>query len=331
MVVSISAAVPKRLGSQPCLTSRSCIPVLERMFVGSRVSQPGGRHFKKRRTSSFVASLRALAHAHWISTLALLMLGACAPKLSAGEWQCPADGGASGAASQAPAATDPVTVPWSTGFEDGFCDYANVAGFCYGDDPYLVVSEPHRPGGRVAAEFKVVGGSWNQTRCVRQGVLPESAYYGAWYFIPQALQKAENWNLWHFQGADDQNVRPLPALWDVTLFTGPPAGGWELGVRDYLASQDGSIYLGPNHAPVPIGSWFHIELFLKRASDSTGKIALYQDGVLLLERADLKSDASPFTQWYVGDWAQNATPADSSLYVDDVSISATLSPANATP
>lgn len=226
-----------------------------------------------------------------------------------------------------------MTVPWSTSFEDGFCDYPSVdgAGFCYGDDPYLLVTEPHRPGGNLAAEFKVKGDGLKQTRCVRQGAFPESAYYGAWYFIPEALQEAPNWNLWHFQGGEITDTR-LDGYWDVTLVKIGQSGDWELVVRDPLSAPPAiTTYSGADHKPVPIGKWFHIELFLKRASDSTGKVALYQDGVLLFERANLKSNASPFTQWYVGDWAENATPANSSLFVDDVTIRATPSPTSATP
>jgi len=227
--------------------------------------------------------------------------------------------------------TDPVTLPWSTGFEEGFCDYAKVAGYCYGDQPYVLVTEPHRPGGRFAAEFKVVAGEQNQTRCVRQGVLPESAYYGAWYFIPEALtdQGRAGWNLWHFTGGDAPDPR-LPSLWDVTLVKGLQAGDWELVVYDPLAPPNDSTYRGTEHKTVPIGKWFHIELFLKRAADMTGEIALYQDDVKLFDKVNLKSDASKFSQWYVGDWAEEATPADSSLYVDDVSIRATRSSASAT-
>ena len=257
--------------------------------------------------------------------------------MSAGDWQCQiegqaSDGGASdGGASQGPLPTDPVTVPWSTGFEDGFCGYEKVAGYCYGDAPYVVVTAQHHDG-RVAAEFKVNGGAMNQTRCVRQGVFPESAYYGAWYFIAEPLtDPGSAWNLWHFTGGDGPN-QPLRALWDVTLVKGSQAGDWELVVYDPLAAppNDGT-YRSADHRSVPIGSWFHIELFLKRATDGSGKIALYQDGVLLFEQANLKSDVSKFTQWYVGDWAEKAMPADSSLYVDDVSISATLAATSAIP
>jgi len=267
-----------------------------------------------------------------MSMLAALPVAfACAPKVSAGVWQCSDDGGTSdGGASSAPADTDPVAVPWSTGFEEGFCDYTEVAGYCYGDQPYVLVTEPHHLGGRFAAEFKVEGDGWKQTRCVRQGVLPEAAYYGAWYFIPEALtDPGTAWNLFHFTGGDSSDAR-LPSLWDVHLGKISQTEDWELVVYDPVSPPPNNIYRGADHKRIPFGKWFHIELFLKRATDATGEIALYQDGVLLFERVNLKSDASKFSQWYVGDWAEGATPANSRLYVDDLSISATLSSASAT-
>lgn len=264
---------------------------------------------------------------------ALPVFASCAPKLNAGEWQCAgADAGAAGT-SQSSAITDPVPVPWSDGFEDGFCDYLRKdgPGYCYGDEPYVLVTEPHRPGGHFAAEFKVIGGQMNdnQTRCVRQGELPLAAYYGAWYYIPQAPNDQSVWNLWHFQGGDDPDSQH--DLWDVSLANGAQAGQWELMVLDRPSGFENYRRTDNPRIPIPIGSWFHIELFLKRASDATGEIALYQDGLLLFDRMNLKSDASKFTQWYVGDWAHSDTPENSSLYVDDMSIRATLSSTSATP
>jgi hypothetical protein len=299
--------------------------------VGPWVSHFRERRFEKRGCGAFVATLPKLTRAISIFSLAgLLAAGACAPKVSIGEWQCSAqDGGADDGASPA-SKTDPVPVPWSNGFEDGFCDYQTPdgPGYCYGDKPYVLVTEPHRPGGQFAAEFKVIGDQQNQTRCVRQGELPESAYYGAWYFIPEALQSVTVWDLWHFTAGDPSSPN-LPGLWDVRLSKIGTSGDWELVVFDPLAPVNNQTYQGPDHKPVPIGSWFHIELFLKRASDSTGEVRLYQDGALLFDQTNLKSDASKFSQWYVGDWASGPTPLDSSLYVDDISIGATLS--SATP
>jgi len=289
------------------------------MLVGFRVSKLSDCRQQNRKRLAAVALLRGLRSVALAATFAaLLVLAACAPKLNAGDFECSADGGASDGASARPLETDPVTVPWSTGFEERACDYTSIANYCYGDEPYVFVSEPHH-GGHFAAEFKVAP---KETRCVRGGVFPESAYYGAWYYIPEALIAVKSaWNLWHFQaGADPDSLHDL---WDLNLSKGARAGEWELTILD--RPDNFASYRGSEHIPVPIGHWFHIELFLKRAADTNGEIRLYQDGVLLFEQTKLKSDASKFTQWYVGDWADGATPSTSSLYVDDVSISAMLS------
>jgi hypothetical protein len=307
------------------------------VLVGFRVSLFRERQLNRRKRCWSVAFCREIFPIGSVFA-GLALVGACAPKVSAGEWQCPSDGGASDDGTSPPSLTDPLTVPWSTGFEPAeqqaplalgqpqfanFCDYLKAGGYCYGDEPYTPVTEPHH-GGRFSAEFKVVDDKENQTRCVRQGILPASAYYGAWYFIPEPLKDVRSaWNLWHFKGRDTP-LEPLHDLWDVTLAKGQ-AEDWELVVYDRLAPPNNSTYRSEDYKRVPIGSWFHIELFLKRASDATGEIRLYQDGTLLFERVNLKSDASKFSQWYVGNWADGATPPDSSLYVDDVSISATLS------
>ncbi|MES1175601.1 MAG: hypothetical protein ABUL62_14870 [Myxococcales bacterium] len=242
-------------------------------------------------------------------------IAGCAPKLNAGEWQCPNDGGA-----PAPAPTDTVALPWSAGFEDRFCDYTEVAGNCYGDDPYtLTTEEVHN--GRFAAKF-VAMGDGGQTRCIRRGVLPDAAYYGAWYYIPVApIPPGKTdpnynrvlWNLFHFQSPDQPN------LWDVSLRP-DSKGDWDLFIYDPYA---GRLFSGPDPSPVPIGSWFHIEFFLKRAPDATGAFALYQDDTLLVEANNLKSDYSKYTEWYVGNLGERLQPPDSTLYVDDVSIRAT--------
>lgn len=284
--------------------------------------------------SSSVAFLRRSAHIGTILVFAALpAVAACAPRLDAGQWQCLQSTAGSAGAAQSPAQTDPVPVPWSDGFENGFCDYLRKdgPGYCYGDEPYVLVAEPRRSG-HFAAEFKAVGDLQNQTRCVRQGELPETAYYGAWYYIPEALMDAEvAWNLWHFQGGDDPDSQH--DLWDVSLGNGdgPNKGKWDLMVLDRPSGFANYRRAEDKRISIPIGSWFHVELFLKRSADATGEIALYQDGVELFHETNLKSEASKFTQWYIGNWAGKATPPDSTLYVDDVSISATQSPISATP
>ena len=131
-------------------------------------------------------------------------LAACSPELTVGTWTCP-NPETTAMASE----TDPVAVPWSTSFEDQFCDYTQLAGFCYAEDnaSYTTVTSPVHSG-QFAAAFSVVAGDTNghQTRCVRQGLLPAAAYYGAWYFIPASATNTALWNLIHFQGGDRKSV-----------------------------------------------------------------------------------------------------------------------------
>jgi len=198
------------------------------------------------------------------------MLASCEPELNVGTWMCaPNDAGA----------MDVIAAPWSTGFENQFCDYTELAGFCY-EEPgasYTTVTSPVHSG-RFAAAFKVTAGVTNgyQTRCVRQGVLPTAAYYGSWYFIPARAKNSALWNLVHFQGGDPSGQH---GLWDISLVNGA-SGELEVVVFDFLNSMSRRP---AKPVPIPIGSWFHLELYLKRAADRTGEVALYQDGQQLLD------------------------------------------------
>src|SRR5262245_13516037 len=152
--------------------------------------------------------------------LAIPFALACEPKLVAGTWDCPK-------VTSADAGTDPaldpdlapIAIPWSSGFEDGFCGFTRVGGFCYqtGDDTFTAVTSPVHSGSK-SAEFKISaeppGGG--QARCVRRGQLPAAAYYGAWYYIPVAATDLDNWNLFHFQTGSGEEGAPLHGIWDIT-------------------------------------------------------------------------------------------------------------------
>jgi hypothetical protein len=182
----------------------------------------------------------------------------------------------------------------------------------------LVSSPVHS--GHFAAAFRVVtgaGSTVSQVRCARQGALPKAAYYGAWYFIPASEANLDNWNLFHFQGGV---VGTLHGLWDVTL-TSQADGSLHLLVRDFLHS---TTVQASNVPAVPIGSWFHIQTYFKRATDNTGEFALYQDGQLAADVTNVNTDDTDFGQWYLGNLAISLTPPESTVYLDDVTISDTL-------
>lgn len=238
------------------------------------------------------------------------------------------------ASSNADASTDallegglePLVVPWSTGFETGnFDDWSEPpeAGYCYvagSGSRFDIVTTPVHSG-KYAAAFQVdtsgTSGSLppeaSQTRCVRQGAPPSSAYYGAWYYVPATALNYGDWNLFHFQGADSSSA-PSEYLWDVSLVNGVD-GSVATQVLDFLRPE--TLTAGPS---IPIGTWFHLEVRWTRAATNTGEFTVYIDGNSVLDLTKLETGDTRWGQWFVGNYATWLSPALSTVYVDDVTI-----------
>jgi len=214
-----------------------------------------------------------------------------------------------------------IEMPWSTGFENGFCDYALPVGYCYalaGGSYSLVTSPVHS--GHYAAAFTANGdaGDSPQARCVEQGMFPAAAYYGAWYFIPVSEDVGTgNWNLWHFQGA--VYGQSIHFVWDVSL-ANQSDGGLQVYFLNSLADASTPASAIPS---IPIGRWFHLEMYFKRAKDDGGVISIWQDEQLALQLTGLVTDDTDWGQWYVGNFAKGFSPPSSTIYVDDVTIDST--------
>jgi hypothetical protein len=216
-----------------------------------------------------------------------------------------------------------LVVPWSTGFENKFADWSEPddAGFCYGmgaGASYTIVTSPVHSGTHAAAfTINTALSIPSQTRCVRQGVLPASAYYGAWYYVPvPESNEAGTWNLFHFQGADSPDAT-IGYLWDVSLIN-LTDGAIAPSVYDFLSAQPHETAF-----PIPIATWFHLEVRLKRSSGNAGEFTLYIDGKQLLDLQGIATDDTRWGQWFVGNYATAQSPNPSTLYVDDVTIETT--------
>jgi len=162
------------------------------------------------------------------------------------------------------------------------------------------------------------GGS--EARCAVQGAFPDAAYYSAYYFIPEPTQNPQTpppagvWNLFHFQD-------PPPStdyMWDLSLLTRSDGGPLQAVIYDFqshLSSSDSTYF-------IPVGQWFHLEVYFKRAADNSGVLRLWIDGNLQPDLTGMPTDdttANP-RQWLVGNWANGLIPPVSTIYVDDVAI-----------
>lgn len=261
------------------------------------------------------------------SSLCALAFVGCTSKVEIATWSCPAAtqislsglAGASGTADASGAAgsatlAEPSASPWSTSFEDKICDYSAGRGFCYevGSGKFDIVTEPVHSG-KYAAAFTVRTPADGQARCVREGNFPTAAYYGAWYFVPALATNMRLWNLIHFQGNGEGHGGHL---WDVSL-DDKDTGQLQLFVFSYLNDMPEQW----TNVPVPIGTWFHVEIYIKRAADKSGEVILYQDEEEVVHLTNLITDnSSGEFQWYVGNLAEELDPGESTLYVDDLTI-----------
>lgn len=214
----------------------------------------------------------------------------------------------------------PLVVPWSTGFENAPGDswLPNLdPSVCYvtGGATFQLVTSPVH-GGQYAAAFGVntAVASPSHTRCIKQGVLPPAAYYGAWYYVPTPVTNSGNWNLLHFQGADVPQPSAAHGLWDVSLANASD-GTLHAVVNDFLRMR-----LLQTTGAVPIGAWVHLEVYLQRAADSTGRFTLRLDGKVVLDLTGIATDDSRWGEWFVGNFATALSPPYSTVYVDDVTI-----------
>jgi hypothetical protein len=209
----------------------------------------------------------------------------------------------------------PLVVPWSTGFENGLGDW-DVPCYAAGGGTYQIVTSPVHSGQHAAA-FTVntaVSGQ-PEARCVKRGVLPQSAYYGAWYYVPALATNRGNWNLFHFRGGNTGDVNSH-GLWDVSLVNDAD-GGLDNSVFQFLTAPQRVIATKPT---IRINEWFHLEVLLRRANGATGQFTLYRDGQVVLELTGIATDDSQWGEWHVGNLATALSPAVSTVYVDDVTI-----------
>lgn len=233
----------------------------------------------------------------------------CEPELLVGDWGC--------FDTETSLYEGAVTAPWSTGFEDGFCGYEEARGYCYatGGGSFDIVDSPVRSGKRAAAFTVITDGEADegQARCVIEGEFPSEAYYSAWYFIPELAINTGNWNLVHFQGG---SLTRMHHLWDISIESTRRVGP-RFYMLDFVSDEARTAEERPT---IPIGRWFQLEFFWKRANDTTGEVALYQDGELVIEATEIRTDDTTWGQWYLGNLADALMPSVSTVYVDDVEL-----------
>jgi len=242
--------------------------------------------------------------------VAVMLAGACGRHVNLGSL---GDGAAAG-------------ILWQATFEPGDLSewLADGHGGVYTDgrapDPGATPEQAHRGryGGLVV--FSPAAATATFSYFYREQPSPAQAYYGAWFFIPAALEVRSFLSLLHFGYHPAAGDPTTTAIWDFDL---QPDTDGSLVPRLYQTGAASPVAPQPA-VPVPPATWVHFELLFKKAADATGQIVAWQNGVQIMDVANVVTAPTDWIQWDVGGGALDViTPTPVSIYVDDVTISST--------
>jgi hypothetical protein len=153
----------------------------------------------------------------------------------------------------------------------------------------------------------------------REQPSPRQAYYSAWYYIPPSVAVAGWLSLSHFRCSRTNDGNNLFPIWDVNLI--PRLDGSVIAhLYNYVTQLNVEQFVP---IPVPTGTWVHFEVLLLKAPDMTGHIAVWQDGVLILDNPGVITAQTDWVQWDAGGASNNIAPSPALIYIDDAAISLT--------
>jgi hypothetical protein len=209
---------------------------------------------------------------------------------------------------------------WYTGHEAGdISDWdAGACGGKFDDAPAGSTIAGVAKNGRYGLAMRVPNlntGSSLGTRLFRwcEAQQHDALYYSAWYFIPQQVTVNYWWGImeWKSPGSFNHKFmlivrnRPTGQMY-LTLERGMDSGGgaWSQSVKN-----------------LPVGQWVHLETYYKKATNTSGRITVWQDGTQILDVGNVATSNSNDLRWAVINYGQDTRRSNLRIFVDDVAIS----------
>lgn len=219
-------------------------------------------------------------------------------------------------------------VLWSARFEaDDFSEWSTAPGggaTAFPTPPNTIaVANDHAHHGAFAAKLTIdtgQNGMQENAGFKLTDSLPVTAYYSAWYYIPQSVTVGGFWTLFKFRMRTVANDPTSDTeLYDLDIDS-LPSGEMTLQLYDHRA---GNI---PSDVPglvVPVGVWFQIEAYYRNAPDNTGRVTYWLNGQQFVDVSGHPMSPTPWVEWNAVNVGVNLTPAVVNLFIDDCAVSLT--------
>jgi len=207
-------------------------------------------------------------------------------------------------------------LPFSAGHEAGNLDEWTADGFGWEyatqGGSLEVSSEQAHSGSRSLKSSISATGELDQAVVGRLAMLTEG-YYSAWYFVT-AWPELSGRVIMKLSGFD-----PDESIFDITV-TADDSGG--LRVLLWEHAVEGGISDPSTVPPIPLDTWFKLEVFYRATSEADGRIVIWQDGEQIIDTGPRATAPNNRVVLIVGTVTRGSDAGPLTVFVDDVQIRA---------
>jgi len=168
--------------------------------------------------------------------------------------------------------------------------------------------------GNYALSLSISGarGETEAARLLRWHDNPVEGYYSVWFDFPRVYRPAEWWNVFQFKSLGTES----DPMWVLNVGNRPD-GSMYFYLWDALTNTS---YAPLRREDISPKKWTEVTAYYRRATDRTGRITIWQDGVLLFDVDQVQTAIADNVHWGVGNYTDNISPSDATIYVDDAEI-----------
>lgn len=168
---------------------------------------------------------------------------------------------------------------------------------------------------------------------------PDKAYYSTFFLIEYPYNPTKNpendpngdggwWNIFQFKSKNNAGSQPVVSL-DLYNQNGLMYLG--LIIKDYTDDNSADYHQEyikqSNPIALKVGMWNHIEMYFEKASDYTAKIIVWQNGIKIFEKNNIRTvlPQDDTAIWGIGNYTDYVTggnvPGTATIYFDDAIVS----------
>lgn len=169
----------------------------------------------------------------------------------------------------------------------------------------------------LALEIDNDDGLAHGARLFRYSGIPKQGFYSAYLYFDRPHPDADWWNVMQFKSVDE-NDESQP-MWIVNVGTSA-LGEMRLYLWDAIDGRSHPSRTARENLTIPLGQWVHVELYLDRSTAPDGRIALWQDGVLLYDLPAETTAVSDELHWSLNNYTDTRTHGILTILADDAEI-----------